>query len=625
MSKLNTDLTFLMHCNEPMLKEEIGLSTPFIYPSESNTDLYIDKNYSNFGVSSICFPIDSKSYIYTSTNNIQISGSNNFTIEFWAYFPENNHIGLLETELNEEYYGWGFYLILLDGQMFPRFNCFGKNGESITYLASSMVIEPNKWHHFAFTHYNNYIYIHIDGTRIGRSSGWSEYDFSSGYYIYEDDVIIPNMNLNIGKCSAMNSFFKDLYLNGYIDEIAVSKIAKYTSPIIKVPTHILDTLDIKYDQNITKRIVLSKRNIYQSTSRIISRFYNNIKHFVKRCINKLLIFSYPVIYRNILKNISLDPFNIYRNILNTVTIDLATKRNVLTNYIYNNNSKRYVKKKYNFLQYGSKRNIIKDIPNNFYTKRYIINNIIYYQNLKRKTSNIISIFNLSKRYVSNKYNIKYNLARDLRSIYIKIKRIISKNKQSNINIYRIINKTYTINTFITRILSNIKKSNFPIARIISKLKITNSDCFRKPISRLQFKFYLKRYIKNKYTSFHTVSRILSFNYHIPQVITRIISKKYIYNNDIKTYFVINTISIQNMKRIVHTLYSIKYDLHRLLADIRKVIIDISRNIHMNIIVNKLIIRKVVFIANIIRRIDTIRKVRKDKIKSRVVTVYCMTT
>ena len=324
MSKINTDLSFLMHFNDGNFKEEMEKASVTFHPSENN-ELYIDTNINYFGVASICFPLDSESYISISTHDLDIKNNNDFTIEFWAYFPTNDHRGLIETTLNNEYFGWALYLILLDG----------KNGEPTAYISSSKVIEPNIWYHFAFVHNGNYIYLFVNGTRLGRSSKWLDYDFSSGYNIY-DDLTTSNLQLNIGKSSADNTFFKDIYFNGYMDEFGITTNAKYTSPSIKVPEHVLDMLDIEHSQN-------SQRNIHKNYLYTYNSKFNNLINTEKNNISK----------RNVNITITNIYNNIYRNVLKNINNNNIFTRNIIKNFTYTTNIACNIIKSFSNLKYNT--------------------------------------------------------------------------------------------------------------------------------------------------------------------------------------------------------------------------------------------------------------------------------
>lgn len=682
MSKINTDLSFLMHFND--FTEEMEKTTIKLNPAENN--LYIDKSISYFGTSSLCFPEDSESYISISTHDVSIKDNNNFTIEFWAYFPTNDHRGLIETALNNEYFGWALYLLLLDGKMYPRLTCFGKNGEPTTYISSSKVIEINTWYHFAFIHSDNYIYLYVNGTRLGRSSRWADYDFSSGYSIY-DDITTTNINLNIGKSSADNTFFKDIYFNGHIDEFGITTYDKYTTTSIKIPTHVLDMLDIEKQQYLKRNI--HKNFIYNTNTKyyIIKNIKNqqDLKRNIYKTINK-----YNFIYRNVLKDIEYDNILI-RYIIKDFKQKQYLKRNIYKNFIYNLNTKYNYNKDYTYI-YNTIRNIIANNTSIILLQRNIIKSIIYNINTIRiilkhvnqinilqrniikdyniiynairniiinNTLNILSQRNIIKSII-NKFNIKYNYNKTYNYNINTIKiitvinilsnttlRNIIKNNSIKINTIRIIRKSYK--SFIKRnIIKNINISlntifithtNINLVNIITRITNINKDIYinlqRNIIKNYIYKFntrynYNAKYnynniiIRNIYKNSHiNISLIRYINYNTTNIsyLKRNIQKNYKYTFNLIILNVFSEITNNITKRIINLSYNIEFDLERYIQSVRINKHFIQKITAKNFIFKFNIIRNSVNIRRRYERFDTKRIIRKEKGKANIVTMY----
>jgi hypothetical protein len=154
-----------------------------------------------FGTSSGNFD-GTNSYLTASTTNFGIS-TGDFTIEWWSNTPRTAAMGVLSWfvpagNINEiRYRSTG----IID---------FRVNGTN-SLVSSSVAISQNTWQHFALVRSGGTIKIYLDGTADNTT-----YNDTTNYGSY--------VGFYIGYGS-----FLGTYYSGYLDEIRVSKIARYTA------------------------------------------------------------------------------------------------------------------------------------------------------------------------------------------------------------------------------------------------------------------------------------------------------------------------------------------------------------------------------------------------------------
>jgi len=161
-------------------------------------------------------------YIGVPDNNAWAFGSNDFSIEFFAYFknPGGDFI-----HPNDKFIGQGGisnqprWTFALGSQLF--FNV-SDGFSSQNYAVSSFTPVIQQWYHLAFTREGDTLRTYIDGQQ-------------SGYQLVPG-LIIPDVNspLTIGYVDWGNSSFEAEFMNGYLDEMTIHSRALSEQEILDI-------------------------------------------------------------------------------------------------------------------------------------------------------------------------------------------------------------------------------------------------------------------------------------------------------------------------------------------------------------------------------------------------------
>jgi hypothetical protein len=147
----------------------------------------------------------SMSLVSASTQYVSMSDSaldlNDFTIEFWWYNTSGlpNGGGLIPF-INSNvlfYIGWN------SGYVYDVYA-----GGSKVSLGYSVSLAANTWYHVAFQRSGSTITVWHNGTQVTSGSGYTG---------------------SLGSSWQIGKYSSSYYWNGYLDEIRVSKIARYSS------------------------------------------------------------------------------------------------------------------------------------------------------------------------------------------------------------------------------------------------------------------------------------------------------------------------------------------------------------------------------------------------------------
>ncbi len=173
---------------------------------ETVADAKISTAQSKFGGSSIAFD-GTGDYLVTPSSPVNILGSGDFTIEFWAY-PSNTSAAYRALVASENYAattgGWSVY----------------QNGASIeVWLSTSTqlinatsALTATTWQHVALSRTSGTVRLFVNGTSIASASNTAEW---TGQRIFIGDN---------------NYAGTDYFYNGYIDDLRITKgFARYTA------------------------------------------------------------------------------------------------------------------------------------------------------------------------------------------------------------------------------------------------------------------------------------------------------------------------------------------------------------------------------------------------------------
>lgn len=179
-----------------------GPRTSDSVPISVSGNTQISTSESKFGGSSVVF--DGTGDYLTAT---PVSLGNDFTIEFWYLLPTTTvtyYLGSISDTSNQN----GFNILALADNTF-RIRKY-QSGTAESLFTSSTCITDNTWQHFALVRTSGVMTLYVNGTSRG----------SANYNIN----ISSSSNFNIGRDALTGS-----YVNGYIDEVRVSNVARYTS------------------------------------------------------------------------------------------------------------------------------------------------------------------------------------------------------------------------------------------------------------------------------------------------------------------------------------------------------------------------------------------------------------
>ena len=159
----------------------------------------ISTSVKKYGSASMYFD-GSGDYLYSIANQTNNFGTGNFTIECWVYFASVGNAQLVSAGpgSNTNAYYWQYYSSQLQ---FGIQNVGGITATSWTPIA-------NTWYHLAVVRSGTSVYQFVNGTQLG-STATSSQNFVDG----------PTY---VGYGGAG-------YLNGYIDDLRITKVARYTA------------------------------------------------------------------------------------------------------------------------------------------------------------------------------------------------------------------------------------------------------------------------------------------------------------------------------------------------------------------------------------------------------------
>lgn len=174
-------------------------------------DAQISTAQSKFGGSSIAFD-GSGDYLDASSSNQYAIGTEDFTVEGWVYFNEQNTSttprGLFQqsTTLFESSLIGN---VALGHRLNGRWHIYAKN----TFYDSSQVITAQEWIHFALVRYTGSTTLYSNGSPVIN--------------VASDNTNYAGTVFGIGSIYNTSSNFN---FNGYIDDFRVTKgVARYTT------------------------------------------------------------------------------------------------------------------------------------------------------------------------------------------------------------------------------------------------------------------------------------------------------------------------------------------------------------------------------------------------------------
>jgi hypothetical protein len=159
-------------------------------------------------------------YLLTGNKTNFNVGSGDFTIEAWVYSGSASQQVIMGANRNSD--GVGAWMFNLNYTGKVRFFCSYSGGSYVDYNVGTGTISDSAWHHVAVTRSGSSLRIFIDGTQTGTTNttlGTASIDNAIADY-------------RVGSTTD-----NDLYFNGYIDDLRITKgvaryTANFTAPII---------------------------------------------------------------------------------------------------------------------------------------------------------------------------------------------------------------------------------------------------------------------------------------------------------------------------------------------------------------------------------------------------------
>ena len=172
----------------------------------------ISTTQSKFGGSSMYFD-GSTGYLTTPSNSLSLYsfGTGDFTVEFWLY--SNDTSGGIVCPANA--FGTGYWGLGINAS-----NLIWQSSSGVTNLLtnSATSILNNAWHHVAVVRSSGTLKMYFDGVAQSTTvSDSTNYTFASSGLQIGSDSIQGSSGMNVG------------YLSGYIDDLRITKYARYTA------------------------------------------------------------------------------------------------------------------------------------------------------------------------------------------------------------------------------------------------------------------------------------------------------------------------------------------------------------------------------------------------------------
>ena len=175
------------------------------HPVTANGNAAISATQAKFGGKSLS--LDGTGDYLDIPNNSFHFGSDDLTVECWLYHSRDSQSSQA-TFLDFRNSGSNGFSLTIDAN--GRLGVYSAHIGNVISASSSTEMSKNAWHHFAYCRSGTTGKIFVDGTELGSATDNSDY---------------ANTSLRIGARYAGST----QYYVGYIDDILISKKAKYTS------------------------------------------------------------------------------------------------------------------------------------------------------------------------------------------------------------------------------------------------------------------------------------------------------------------------------------------------------------------------------------------------------------
>ena len=177
-----------------------------------------------FGTSSLLLDGNGDYLTVTNAHDLNFQ-KNDFTIEAWVYFDAlstSNRHTLISNGVSSFTTGWiKFAAADLGAAYYPQVTAYDYSSGGSPMMTSSTAVSNNTWYHIAWVRNGTNHYLYLDGTQVASNTDST----ARGINV--------NMNLSgtqIGRYGFDNGTPPSAtYMDGYIDEMRISNVARYTA------------------------------------------------------------------------------------------------------------------------------------------------------------------------------------------------------------------------------------------------------------------------------------------------------------------------------------------------------------------------------------------------------------
>lgn len=186
----------------------------------SNNNVSISSVQKKFGPASALFN-GTTSYLYTASSADYDFGAGNFAVDTWAYLSAVDAIPVILTKYQDGNNRWSLYLDFVNATGLG-FMVYDNNATPVLNLqqGASTGWSIGQWYHIAAFRYGNDWYITRDGLVLASTTS---------------TITIPALAVNFSIGWRGNDVAL-CYLNGYLDELRVSKGVSRWTGAFTVPT-----------------------------------------------------------------------------------------------------------------------------------------------------------------------------------------------------------------------------------------------------------------------------------------------------------------------------------------------------------------------------------------------------
>jgi hypothetical protein len=182
----------------------------------------ISTSVKKYGTGSMYFDGTGDWLMTPNRTNLNV-GSGDFTVEAWVYTGSTSQQVIIGANRNVD--GVGAFMLNLNYTGKVRFFCSYSGGTILDYNVGSGTISDSAWHHIAVTRSGSSLRIFIDGTQTGTTN--------TTLGTASIDNAIADYRVGSTTDGALN-------FNGYIDDLRITKYARYTATFTAPTTAFAD-------------------------------------------------------------------------------------------------------------------------------------------------------------------------------------------------------------------------------------------------------------------------------------------------------------------------------------------------------------------------------------------------